>query len=274
MVVLQPLDNETGSAYIEQLTHSWREQAATDGDFKMRRKNLPAHQVQFAIVYALSSHVHSIGETLLPACKQGLSLVDIPQVRAAYECAITAQWVAQIPDGFKALMNAEVKNRRNLRDTMAMSASVVFRDGTSSFPHADDPLLASDVDSRAFEQRCLDLEPGGHDAYAIYRVLSGATHPGVFLSDRYLEAGADGRLTLKPDAGVAHDQLVWTPILCSSLVWAGRAVDFFDQTKARRSELRAVAKAIGIESELKPSSAYRARIARQRKAEHDGRAGL
>jgi hypothetical protein len=79
------------------------------------------------------------------------------------------------------------------------------------------------------------------------------SHPTAFLVDLYLEER-------DTEIGIAlrhvGDQPKPGPYLAfvvASLIWAGRAVDFLDRTKSRRSELRSAARRLGITSELHPS---------------------
>lgn len=261
---MDPDDIEALSRCAEDLIEQW--QSTHDETFRMRRPGRRTTEMQFAVVFGLASHVHNVVAELLPAARRGLTVVELPLVRMAYESAISAQWVAQVDDGVNAFYNEEIRQRRNLRTTLAKSVSDVFREGAATLRHTDSPALESDSTARQFEQRCLDLTPGGPDAYALYRILSMASHATIDVCDEYLEEDAQGSLQLVPDARRRRDAAAWTSIICSSLVWAGRAVDYFDATNRRRSELRRVARELGIPSELQLSEHYRTRIARARRA--------
>jgi len=255
-------DIDALTACAESLIDSWR--STHDDSFRMRRRNRSATEGQFAVIFGLSSHVHNVAAELLPACRRGLTVVELPLIRVAYESAISAQWVAQVDDGVNALYNEEIRQRRNLQRTLLKSVSTVFREGAESLTHTQNAPLESESSARAFEQRCLDLSPGGSDAYSLYRILSMASHATLDLCDEYLQEDAQGVLHLVPEGQRRRDAAAWTSILCSSLVWAGRAVDYFDDHHRRRSELRRVARDLGISSELQLSDHYRTRIAQLR----------
>jgi hypothetical protein len=116
----------------------------------------------------------------------------------------------------------------------------------------------SSVSAASFEAMCNDLEPGGPDAYAHFRLMSSMSHPSAFLCDFYLADDGNNPNNLAgfalrdvPDQPVAGPYLAFT---VGSLIWSGRAVEYLDKQHPRRSQLRAAAKQLGITSELHPSA--------------------
>jgi hypothetical protein len=55
-------------------------------------------------------------------------------------------------------------------------------------------------------------------------------------------------------------------LVAASLIWAGRALDYFDRGKQRRNYLRATAKEVGCDDELQLSRRYRERTAKAAQA--------
>jgi hypothetical protein len=247
-----------------ELLDTWN--AAQGGQFTARRTRGSWTQPQLGSVHALTAHVHRLYVPATRLLDDGWALEAMPLVRTAYECALTAQWVAQTEDGANAFINEDARQRRALERTVKAGVPASIR-GDGKIPGSDlEPLeTTAGGPARNFEQLCDDLHPGGASAYFPYRVLSMYAHATVALVDDYLEPNEDGelgamRLDPKPTASAA-----WRGLLVSSLVWSGRAVDYFDQDHRRRSQLRAAARELGIESalQLSPAVGRRQRAARR-----------
>lgn len=208
--------------------------------------------------HALTAHVHRLAEVALDLLNRGLVIEAMPLVRSCYESALTAHWLVQVPGAPVALANEHVRNRRNLIRTLSKSSPFLQRLGTRF--EEEDPLPEDGpvptVSARRFDQLCNDLTPGGADAYAHYRLMSSMVHPTPFLIDFYTSSDADpsnaAGFQLRNEAA-QPGPMPYLAFVVASLIWAGRAVDYLDTTKARRSELRAAARRLGITSELHPS---------------------
>jgi hypothetical protein len=220
------------------------------------------HPMQAAVTHGLCAHVHYLAPSALDLLDSGRVLAALPLVRAGFEAAIDAQWVAQTKDGWAAFLNEDLRQRQNLVKSLEQAASHVFREAAPSvarYSHLE--KLETTASVRHFQHVCDDLVPAGGDAYITYRSMSHLTHASGLVVDLYLEsddgpAGLARRMTPKEPSALS-----WTFIVAASLVWAGRAVDFLDKKRLRRSELRSAARAIGTTSELKLSDAARAREA-------------
>src|SRR5690606_13605621 len=83
------------------LLGSWAAAPATkDGTFRMKAKHKGrTTEPQFLTTYALAAHVYELARTVLPLLREGNSTASAPLVRAIYETALTAHWVAQAADG-------------------------------------------------------------------------------------------------------------------------------------------------------------------------------
>ncbi|NWJ69173.1 hypothetical protein HX744_00980 [Pseudonocardia sp. ICBG1122] len=106
----------------------------------------------------------------------------------------------------------------------------------------------SNEEARRFEKLCKSLEPGGEQAYSLYRLMSGYCHPGAEVLEFYVSEPISVQRDPKHFDNPEH----WLQILCCALVWAGRSVDMLDKKRPRRNELRRAAKLLGISPELKP----------------------
>jgi hypothetical protein len=86
------------------------------------------------------------------------------------------------------------------------------------------------------------------------------------VSDEYLttdNAGTYSGLSLVP-AGFQTSP-PWCGVLVATLVWSGRALDFFDMNHRRRSQLLAAAQDLGIESALQLTDSAKKRQAAHRR---------
>src|SRR4051794_31371295 len=89
------------------------------------------------VVYGLMQHCLRLGSVTLDLHERGLRLEAMPLVRAQYETAITAQWAADSREGLFALFNEDIRQRKQLSETMARSASQAFREYADKLPHLD-----------------------------------------------------------------------------------------------------------------------------------------
>jgi hypothetical protein len=167
-----------------------------------------------------------------------------------------ATWMALNSESVFGIYNAEVRRRRAVRVTV--SKTMQFRDRLEHLPESDSELenVSSLPQAKNFEQLCGDLEPDGPTLYLLYRILSKTSHAGPYTIDQYMTAaepdpddeGQPGdidalhRLPLNP--GI--DPPLASFLAAASLVLAGRAVDFIDPARTRRSELRRAARTVGI----------------------------
>jgi hypothetical protein len=195
----------------------------------------------------------------------------LPLIRLSYESALTAHWIAQNIDGAEAVLNRDVQSRQAAVQTLKKANSEVLRSGVQNFPYADRDLLrtSSQAQARNFEQLCHDLEPGGADAYAYYRLMSWYSHPSARIIDSYVQPPSnDTDITTLRLSPVDSDANMWTHFIAYSLIWSARAVDFVDANRTHRSELREAARKFGISDVLKLSDDA---IRRTKKAEQDQR---
>ncbi len=181
----------------------------------------------------------------------------MPLVRQAFECAITAHWIAQVPDGMQAFASEHTRKRTALVADLRRARSETFRTGADKVAAHVLPELPSKSSgpARNFNQMCDDLALAGVDAYVYYRLASEQSHPSVFVADQYLEsADKDGIVLLTvPRATVADAG--WLFLTAASVVWAQMAVNYCDPERRRRNELRAVARKLQIKAELTLSDA-------------------
>ena len=150
----------------------------------------------------------------------------------------------------------EARQRRNLATTLRRTAIDAYLEAADKVTPSrlDELESASLAGARNFEALCGDLVPGKDQAYSIYRILSMEAHPTLLVADQWFAPAREGSTARATLLVRPHElESPWTPVVASSLVWAGRAFDYFDGSHARRSLLRSTARALGIPEELKES---------------------
>lgn len=251
----RPMDDDEQkrvSAVARGLLAGW--DARADAPLVGTRKR-KFNQQQLALAHGLCAHVHYLARPALDLLDEGKVLAALPLVRACFESAITAQWVTQTTDGAPAFVNEDVRQRRAQVHTLEKAVSSVFREAAPEIAaNLVDPLETS-ATARGFHNLCDDLVPGGADAYSIYRMPSQYSHASVLVIDDYLQTTDTGPGLALRTVPVEPNGATWTSMLAASLVWAGRAIDYLDKDRVRRSELRAAAVSLGITSELQLSAA-------------------
>lgn len=211
------------------------------------------------VVFGLAAHAHRLAAAALRLYDGGLPFEAVPLIRTAYETALTAMWVAQVDDALPALLNKELKQRRKLaanlsRARWSLTPEDIARIGRDGYDLRE---TTSNGVAGSFEQLCRDLTPGGIEAYGLYRFMSAYTHPTVSVIDEYLVQREEGAW---PPIGLSYhskteDWNLWLFFLAASLVWSGRAFDFYDRSHKRRNELRRAARALEIPPKLNLSDA-------------------
>jgi hypothetical protein len=78
--------------------------------------------------------------------------------------------------------------QRRDENTLRRAASPVLREAADAVAMEDQPMhpTGSLPQARSFQQLCGDLQPGGADLYAFYRLMSWFSHPSNHIVDKYL----------------------------------------------------------------------------------------
>lgn len=248
---------------LEPLVRSWRrvppEITSCDG----------VSPSQLAMTFTLSAHTHRLATAVMILRQEGHSLESMPLVRAAYEHALLAQFVALCPEGPTGISNSYMHNRKKVIETITNAGwqgASELADQLADWTETASPTTAT---ATQMKQLCDDLEPGGDQAYAIYRILCGLTHPGAMLMDLYVEPEPFA-LAVDP-IRFDSDDVPWFYVCCVSAVWAGSAVDLLTKSHPRQAELHEAAQKLGIGPEFKLSSAFQKRAAKAAKRAESNR---
>lgn len=221
------------------------DRAREGGDLTLEVK---ASVAQSVVVYSLAQYSVSAAQTALRIWVGGNRLMAMPLVRAAWESAVTAVWVAQSKSGAQALQNEGERQRAaKLKEAMA---SAMFSLGVT--PVVSPPLPSGwDKAGSVLRDRFQALE-GGSDLYLIYRALSSFCHAGVVLVDEYLYSDEDKYfLSSVAKLDDDNDPLMYPHLAVIAATWAVRAFDWFRPRKPDRSRIRVLASELGTSTELK-----------------------
>lgn len=251
---------------LRQLLDSWDLHQGRQAAFESN-----AHAARVGMIYALAVHTHRLGRAVQSLLDAGFTVEAVPTIRAAFEAAITAAWIQQIPDALPAFLNRNHAQQQALRDTAVKAGWAATRDA--------EPIHADELDAYAVsktskdgakytEALCRDMNADAA-AYALYRGLSWFTHPTAMVADLYLnlpEGAGVPTLLRTPKDEDGEFMLPWIHIMCSTLVWAARTLNLIDSKRARngdRQRLRNAAKQLRITEMLtaKPDALERGRKA-------------
>lgn len=248
---------------VDELYEGWNRFLFADGG-ELSKPRDAEHPMTAAVVLALTSHVTETARAVTTLFKSGADdLVVIPLVRTAYETALTAHWLAQVPDATAAFINEDARSRKSLLLDLPKARGAVFRGSVAAIQrHVVPPLnTKSASQARSFAQMCEDLNQAGVDAYIYYRVACGLTHPSVLVADQYLERRTAQDIVVR---GSSHPQGdVWLFLTASSVVWAQAAANFCDTARTRRNTLRRYSRELGIPPFLEVASSVGLRLSKR-----------
>jgi Family of unknown function (DUF5677) len=253
---------------LTELLEGWRNDRGSGQDFETK-----AHAAVVGTVYALTAHAHKLGYAVANLIDAGFALETIPVIRAAYESAITASWIAQVPDALPAYLNRDHNQQKALRDTVkkagwAAGKQVIAADTLEPY------LVSAESKTGASktEVLCKDFIKGD-GLYSLYRGLSWMTHPTAAVTDLYLEMRRGSEIpTLHTTARYDRDFMTtWLHVMCSSLVWSARALNLVDSRRAKsgdRQRLRIAAKRLHTDEFLavKPDATFRGKKSERKRA--------
>lgn len=231
-----------------ELLDGWRDDRGVGQAFTSK-----AHMAKVGTVYALAAHTHRLGHAVLELHRAGFTIETIPLIRAAYETALTASWITQVPDALTAYLNRNHTQQKALRDTIQKAG---WATGKEMIPADElDPYLVSkpSKEGASYVNKLCNDFTGGNGMYSLYRGLSWMTHPTAAVTDMYLEMREGSDIPVLHTTARADPEgpstVTWLHALCSSLVWSARALNLIDDQRAAtrdRQRLRDAAKTLHI----------------------------
>jgi hypothetical protein len=210
---------------------------------------------QLLVTFGLAAHAHRLARPALNLLNAGLVIESAPIVRSMYECALTAQWIAQVEGAEAAFYNQQTR----MRKTMLMSiAGLNLRQVdpeqiASSLLEIESAEALETKAAHSFEAICNSLTPGGAQAYTQYRLMCSYSHPSALLVDHYFQEIEGFPRVGRRDEPEQPQPMSWAVFVLGSLVWAGQAVEYSDPNRTRENDLESVASRIGIARVLSPT---------------------
>lgn len=254
---------------VEGLIASWDELVGSPG-FKAHSTGTGARdgrsrtEAQTILIMAYATHVHETARLLIDYLPDRLTVAHAPLIRSMFETTMTLAWVDEVDDSAQALMTEEARQRRNLARNLRELGDA---ENAAKIRHQEDQELdtSSLAQARYFEQLAKDV--GLEGAYTTYRVLSGLAHPSIQVADSYLDAEDGDQLFLRSHARpLSHGTKDgWGHLIAMCLVWSGYVANYLDPHRTRRSELRRVARELGVSAELPVRLEAIQRVERQRR---------
>lgn len=247
----QPTRLELSEACAE-LVKLWH----TRGEINPDRQLNGYHDARLHSVSGLAAHTYRAGEVGARLLRDALWLECSPIVRTSYECAITAQWAAQVPDGIQALLNEDYRSRRSMAETLRGSQAWAEPGLLVPTPDDHDHQSLSNAQARNFKQMCEDLSPGGAEAYSYYKTLCWFSHATNYVADYYTDLlGLEDnslRMKLRRAPRADNENAYLVQFFCAvSLVWAASALDQLDADKSHRRQIAKIAERIGVQPAMK-----------------------
>lgn len=242
------IDDENLAKVIDQLLDGWVQFVSDDGPSLSDWRGRTEQQV--ATIMTLTAHVHSTAMILRPSLPSALTIAHMPLVRAMFEATITVAWCDEVAGGANALINEGSRQRRNLRDSLAMTHSMTEMANKISIGVGALPTSSAEQ-ARRIESRCADVALDG--AYALYRMLSGMSHASIDTIDAYLDADSfqPGQpMSVKSNPGTLNTSFSWAHLVACCLVWTGMVNNYLDPARTRRNSLRRIAQALDVKPEL------------------------
>lgn len=234
------------------------------------KKFLGSDVARMTAVWGLACHVHQTAQAILLLFDHGMANQAIPLVRVVYENALTAVWLVQSKDqhGITAFLHEYNRTRAALKKDALEAVSETFREGAPDIVDADPAEFKGAFDSvQRFGDICLDLTPGGKDAFIYYRILSSYCHASPNVADLYFQPLDDeGGVPRYVGEQEALDAPLLLFLTAASMVWAGRAFTYLTRNKQHGNQIRKVARELGVNAELQLSEHYHRRHLRRKKA--------
>lgn len=229
---------------------SWDAYASAN-DIEVRPQDL----MRYYLAFGLAAHVHRLGCAVFLVLDADLALEATPMIRTMFECAVTAQWVYQVPGAAEAFLNKQEWERtRVLANLPGLGVATLSEASIAAAKKATDEFERFETNAAAsFKAICDDLEPGGTSAYVNYQLMCGTSHPSTQLVDTYFVETSTYPGLGRRATPVKSSRDGWAGIATGSLVWAGQAVAYGDLLGRRQVDLDQVSSWLGIEAKLQPS---------------------
>ncbi|MFB0633546.1 DUF5677 domain-containing protein, partial [Streptomyces sp. AB3(2024)] len=189
------------------------------------------------------AEIHRIAEAVLTLIDNGHRHESLVLVRTAWEMTISLHWLSQKGDkGAEGVFFEGARQSKALvKDMTTASFSVpqAVLDATQQLPV--DKTEEWETFKR-FQAQCDAIDPK-RDLYAVYRYLSGSTHPSEHSAFAFLDPRSEPLgLLMKPKSGLPVSEVT----MAQCLIWAGRAFDSLISGQPRKQFLKQKARELGL----------------------------
>lgn len=239
---------------LDELVDWWMNGLATEVGVARRESEIVALSL-----YGLAAHAHSLAGAIRVLDKTEQTITLVPLVRELLECAVTAMWVESF--GKRAAMKILSEDaRQRVQAFKSFVDAGAPDDGSEARWQGELEWLKPQTTpaSEKLYQRCEEIK-GLDGAYAMYRALSGLSHPSGLLIDLYMEATPpteaqpEGglRLVVEPE-GWTNDAMLGIALnylLLTSMAW-----DRIVKGRPARTRLKQVATELGVRLEWTPTA--------------------
>lgn len=200
---------------------------------------------QAHMIVTLTTHLFQQATTIRPYLPSDLPITMIPVVRAALETGLWVIWIDRYANAAEAAMNRSEHQRRSLVRTLNDSSLIPLELGKLELDEWTD--LETDVGPQAKSLEQMAKALGLIDLYALYRMYSSVSHPGIDLVDAYLLDREDGSVRYRTQAIPDFRSGITTRILPPLLLKSARIVNQMSRDRDRRRDLHRVAKKLNVQ---------------------------
>jgi hypothetical protein len=208
-------------ALIREMLEDWQ-QVNQRSEVEVRRGRTV---VDYPVLHGLTAHVHRMAAATLALAEVGMLTEALPNVRSAYECAVTAAWASHFDDSVIAIGKSSARRRRQvIEEIQKLDPSRLDAAGNITATEALEAMESS-VTGKAgnFKAVCGDIV-GGDAAYVQYRIFSSLVHATLSCAEQYL-VGVDGDLRLHLSLKPKHDlDRAAAVLLLGCMVWSRQAL--------------------------------------------------
>ncbi len=199
-------------------------------------------QQRFLVIHSLVATTFAMVEASLLLIDSDMVAAAVPNVRSAFEHAITIQWLHRQPGAVEDFVNESQRHTNAVLRTGVGNLGWDVPQELLDRMHEKLPKIDGRIGK--FEQMCREFDPtDGLDVY--YRGLSSQTHPTMEAAAHYVFQKSDGEiglLTRSKMDDTAH--LIWACALSSVLALACR--EDLVRTKPNKSRVVKIAASVGM----------------------------
>lgn len=230
---------------ITSLSDMW--DAAIQGEYTGRDD---IDEARVVAIHTTTHHAVKMSRALLKVDSPDAGIESVIIARTILECAITSIWLLLTPDSGHLLIRDGAQSRKAaLKELIAQG-----EDGSPGYEQAMD--IGEFYDEKGLrgganiQDRCRSFRGGDH-LYVVYRAFSARSHPGLGISDFYVEEDPNSEIGMVfiPDAtDDARDATIG--VAATALILALQADELARRKPHRTTQIKKAALRLGINIEF------------------------